>query len=63
MFRIKRNSISETLQNKFKVIEHNYSTRHSEYNFKEDVEHVSGISLLTNFWKQQTRCHFLKPKW
>ena len=35
MFRVKTNSIPETLQNKFKVIEHNYSTRYSEYNFKE----------------------------
>ena len=35
MFRVKTNSVPETLQNKFKVIEHNYSTRYSEYNFKE----------------------------
>ena len=35
MFRVKTNSIPETLQNKFKVIEHNYSTRNSEYNFRE----------------------------
>ena len=35
MFWVKTNSIPETLQNKFKVIEHNYSTRYSEYNFKE----------------------------
>ena len=30
MFRVKTNSIPETFQNKFKVIEHNYSTRYSE---------------------------------
>ena len=35
MFRVKTNSIPETLQNKFKIIEHNYSARYSEYNFKE----------------------------
>ena len=35
MFRARTNSIPETLQNKFKIIEHNYSTRYSEYNFKE----------------------------
>ena len=35
MFQVKTNSIPETLQNKFKITEHNYSTRYSEYNFKE----------------------------
>ena len=35
MFQVKTNTIPETPQNKFKVIEHNYSTRYSEYNFKE----------------------------
>ena len=35
MFQVKTNTIPETLQNKFKVIEHNYSTRYSEQNFKE----------------------------
>ena len=35
MFRVKTNSIPETLQNKFKITEHNYSTRYSEYNFEE----------------------------
>ena len=35
MLRSRTNSIPETLQNKFKIIEHNYSTRYSEYNFKE----------------------------
>ena len=35
IFRVKTNTIPETLQNKFKVIEQNYSTRYSEYNFKE----------------------------
>ena len=35
MFRVETNSIRETLQNKFKIMEHNYSTRNSEYNFKE----------------------------
>ena len=34
MFRVKYDSITENLQNKFKVIEHNYSTRHSKYNFR-----------------------------
>ena len=82
MFWVKTNSIPETLQNKFKVIEHNYSTIYSEYNFKKvntisksqnfllgllnlqycHMDYVSGISILTNFWKQQTRHHFLKPK-
>ena len=62
MFGVKTNSISETLQNKFKVIEYKYSTRCSEYNFKEPniflgllnlqyrhVDHVSEICILTNF--------------
>ena len=35
MFRVKTNSIPEILQNEFKVIEHNYFTRYSEYNFQE----------------------------
>ena len=35
MFRARTNSIPETLPNKFKILEHNYSTRYSEYNFKE----------------------------
>ena len=35
IFRVKTNSIPETLRNKFKVIEHNYSTRYNEYSFKE----------------------------
>ena len=35
MFRVKTNSIPEILRNIFKIIEHNYSTRYSEYNFKE----------------------------
>ena len=35
MFRVKTNSISETLQNKFNTIEQSYSTRYSEYSFKE----------------------------
>ena len=35
MFRVKTNTIPTTLQNKFKVIEHNYSAIYSEYNFKE----------------------------
>ena len=33
MFQVKTNSILETLQNK--VIEQNYSTRYTEYSFKE----------------------------
>ena len=45
MFRVKTNSIPETLQNKFKVIEHNYSTIYSEYNFKK----VNTISKSQNF--------------
>ena len=28
-------AIPEGLRNKFRVIEHSYSSRHSEYNFKE----------------------------
>ena len=35
IFRVKTNTIPETLQNKFKVIECNYSARYSEYSFKE----------------------------
>ena len=35
MFWVKPNSMPETLQSKSKVIEHNYSAWHSEYNFKE----------------------------
>ena len=61
MFRLKTNSIPETLQNKFKV-EQNYPTRYGECNSKKPniflgllnlqyrhVDHVSGISILTNF--------------
>ena len=61
-FRLKTNSISEILQNEFKVIEHNYSTRYSKYNFKEPniflgllnlqyrhMDYVCGICILTNF--------------
>ena len=60
-FQAKTLSIPEIFQNKFKVLEHNYSTRPSEYNFKKPkllnlqfrhVDHLSGISILTNFWKQ-----------
>ena len=35
MFRVKTNSLPETLQNKFKIVEHNYSTRYNEYNFEK----------------------------
>ena len=35
MFRVRTSSIPETHQNKFKIIEHNYSARYSEYTFKE----------------------------
>ena len=35
MFRARTNSMPETFQNKFKIIEHSYSTRYTEYNFKE----------------------------
>ena len=62
MFLVKTNSIQETFQNKFKVIERNYSTRYIEYNFKEPnnflgllnlqyrhLDNVSGIIILTNF--------------
>ena len=37
MFRVKTNTVSETLQNKFKVIEHKYSTRKNKYNFNEPI--------------------------
>ena len=55
-------TIPEALQNKFKVMERNYFTRHSEHKFKEsnislgllnlqyrNVDQVSGISILTNY--------------
>ena len=35
MFRTRTRSIPKTLQNKFKILEHNYSIKYSEYNFKE----------------------------
>ena len=35
MFRVKIDTISEILRNKFKVIEYIYTTRYSEYYFKE----------------------------
>ena len=35
MFRVKNNTIPKALQNKFQVIKHSYSTRHSENNFVE----------------------------
>ena len=63
-FQVKTISITEILQNEFKVTEHNYSTRYSEYNFKEPniflgllslqyrhMDHVCGICILTNFQK------------
>ena len=62
MNQVKTNSIAETLQNKFKVIERNYSARYGKYNFKElnnflelinlqyrHVDHVSGLSILKKF--------------
>ena len=74
MFRVKTNSIPETLQNKFKVIEHNYSTIYSEYSFKEpnNFFSVTKFAISSNgphLWNKHTdkflktaRCHFLKPK-
>ena len=63
-FQVKTISIPEILQNEFEVTEHNYSTRYSEYNFKEPniflgllnlqyrhMDHVCGICILTNFQK------------
>ena len=35
MFRVKTNSILQILRDIFKIIEHNYSTKYSEYSFKE----------------------------
>ena len=62
-FPVKTNSIPETLQNKFKIIEHNYSARYNEYNFKDPNilfrvikfaissrgPHFWNISIPTNF--------------
>ena len=49
MFWVKRNSITETLQNRFKVIEHNCSRGNSEYNFKEDVDHLTWTTPLNKY--------------
>ena len=68
MFLVKTNSIPETLQNKFKIIEHNYSTSTVNTISKSQIFYLGllnlsrGLNMLTNFWKEQTRCHFLKPK-
>ena len=75
MFRVKTNTTPETLQDKFKVIKHNYSTRYKEYNFKEPniLFRVTKFALSSRgprLWnkhtdqllKTKTRCHFLKPK-
>ena len=35
MFRVKNNTKPEALENKFEIIHHHYSTRHSENNFIE----------------------------
>ena len=59
MFQVKSNSLPETLQNKFKVIEHNYSTRCSEYNFKEPniifrVTKFAISSCVARLWNKHT---------
>ena len=59
MFQVKTNTIPETLQNKFKVIEHNYSTRYSEYSFKEPniffrVTKFSILSCGPRLWNKHT---------
>ena len=59
MFREKTNSIPETLQNKFKIIEYNYSTRYSECNFKEPnilfrVTKLSISSRGSRIWNKHT---------
>ena len=66
MFRVKTNSIPETLQNKFKVIEHNYSARYSEYCFKEPniffrVTKFAISSCRPRLWNKYTD-KFLKTK-
>ena len=59
MFRVKTNSIPENLQNKFKIIKHNYSTRYSKYNFKEPnilfrVTKFAISSRGTRIWNKHT---------
>ena len=58
MFGAKTHSLPETLQNKFKVIERNYSTRYSEYSFKEPNIFFrvtkSAISSHGRLWKKHT---------
>ena len=62
LFRVKTNSIPETLQNKFKATEDNYlqdtvnTILKGQISFLgllnlqyRHVDHVSGISILTNF--------------
>ena len=58
-FRVRTNSIPETLQNKFKVLEHNYSPRYSEYNFKEPnillrVTKFAKLSGGPRIWNKHT---------
>ena len=59
MFRVKTNSIPESLQNKFKIIKHNYSTRYGKYNFKEPnilfrVTKFAVSSRGTRIWNKHT---------
>ena len=59
MFPARTNSIPETLQNKFRIIEHNYSTRYSEYNFKEPniLLRVTKFTILSRglrIWNNHT---------
>ena len=59
MFRVKTNSTPETLKNRFKVIEHNYSTIYSEYNFKEPKSsfRVTKFAILSRglrLWNKHT---------
>ena len=46
MFRVKTNLIPETFQNKFKVMEHNYSTRNNEHHLKDFLFFLFFIFLL-----------------
>ena len=59
MFQVKTNSIPETLQNIFKVIEHKFSTRHNIYNFKEPNIYLSVTKFSISsggprLWKKYT---------
>ena len=64
MFRVKTNSIPETLQNKLQITEHNYTTRYSEYSFKESniffrVTKFAVLSRGPRLWNKHTN-KFLK---